>query len=237
MAAPHRLYGHVAADRRYSVGAWLADLAPVLEGSRAAGALPVLVGGTGLYFKALTEGPRADAADPRRRPRALGGAACSGRRGGSARPARRARSCTAAAIRPTDPQRILRALEVLEATGAPLDEWQKGRHTAPVLAAEGVVRIVMEPGPSGALPADRGALRPDASAGALDEVRALLQRELPMTLPVMKAIGVREIAAFLQDEIPLEEAAARAKTETRRYAKRQLTWFRNQMRDWQRIPA
>jgi tRNA dimethylallyltransferase len=75
------------------------------------------------------------------------------------------------------------------------------------------------------------------SAGAVEEVRALLRRELPTTLPVMKAIGVREIAAFLQDEIPLEEAAARAKTETRRYAKRQLTWFRNQMRDWQRIPA
>ena len=73
------------------------------------------------------------------------------------------------------------------------------------------------------------------AAGALDEVRALLQRELPKALPAMKAIGVREIAAFLQDEIPLEEAAARAKTETRRYAKRQVTWFRHQMRDWQRI--
>jgi tRNA dimethylallyltransferase len=232
--APHRLYGHVPAKTRYSVGAWLTDIAAVLAAAEEADALAIVVGGTGLYFKALTEGlatmPPVDAgvrAHWQRRLAADGAALLHAELA--------TRDATAAAaIRPSDSQRILRALEVIDATGRALADWQRAR-PAPLLPASRAMRFVIEP--------DRGVLcrrieeRFDRmiEAGALEEVRAVLARKLQPQLPVMKAIGVGELAAVLRNEVPLEEGLARAKTATRRYAKRQSTWFRHQMRDWQRV--
>ena len=231
---PHRLYGHVEGATRYSVGAWLADTAAVLSEAAAAGALPILVGGTGLYFKALTEGIADIPPVPEEVRSAL--AARLKREGAAAlhEELAAADAMTAAAVRPNDPQRILRALEVLTATGAPLSEWRR-RASPPLLPLAQAARFVLAP--------ERATLyaRIDArfdemiSAGALDEVAALVRQELDPALPVMKATGVRELAAHLAGETSLEEAAARAKQETRRYAKRQWTWARHQMADWERV--
>lgn len=232
--APHRLYGHVAAETRYSVGAWLVDIAAVLAAAEEAGVLAIVVGGTGLYFKALTEGlatvPPVDAGVRAHWLERLAGDGAATLHAELA-----TRDATAAAaIRPGDSQRILRALEVIDATGRSLADWQQAQ-PAPLLPAARSMRIVIEP--------DRDTLyrrieeRFDGmiEAGAMEEVRAVLAQKLQPQLPVMKAIGVGELAAVLRNEVPLEEALARAKAATRRYAKRQSTWFRHQMRDWERV--
>jgi tRNA dimethylallyltransferase len=231
---PHRLYGHVPAESRYSVGAWLADMEKVLAEAASRGATPVVVGGTGLYFKALTEGIAAIPPVPAEVRKRL-----SERLSAEGVAALHAEllardPASAASIRPGDAQRILRALEVLEATGAGLAAWQRQDQRPPLLGPEGAVRVVLE------------ASRPILHArieerfdrmvgeGAVEEVRALVARGLDPRLPVMKAIGVREFAAHLRGEVSLEAAVAAAKAETRRYAKRQATWLRNQMGDWPR---
>jgi tRNA dimethylallyltransferase len=130
---------------------------------------------------------------------------------------------------------VLRALEVFEATGRPLSEWQRVRAAPPLLPLHESAAFVIEP--------DRNTLyaRIDrrfdrmAEAGAIDEVRALLVQNLDPDLPAMKAIGVREFGSFIRGETSLAEAIAKAKTQSRRYAKRQTTWFRHQMKDWRRI--
>jgi tRNA dimethylallyltransferase len=232
--APHRLYGHVRAETRYSVGAWLTDIAAVLAQAQEKGALAIIVGGTGLYFKALTEGlatiPPVDAGV---RTHWLERLAADGAATLHAELATRDAGA-AAAIRPSDSQRILRALEVVDATGRSLADWQQAQ-PAPLLPTSEAMPVVIEP--------DRDTLyrrieeRFDRmiKAGALEEVRAVLARKLQPQLPVMKAIGVGELAAVLRKDISLEEGLARAKAATRRYAKRQSTWFRHQMRDWERV--
>ena len=232
---PHRLYGHVPPATRYSVGAWLTDVALVLKEAEAAGAMAIAVGGTGLYFKALTEGLAALPEIPLDvRARWAGRLQSEGVAALHAVLAA-ADASSAAAIRPSDPQRVLRALEVFEVTGSTLDERQGTPPLPPLVSPAETAAFVIE--------VDRAMLhrrieeRFDrmVGAGALDEVRALVARGLASELPAMKAIGVREFAAVLRGEIPLEAAIARAKLETRRYAKRQSTWFRHQMRDWRRI--
>ncbi len=234
---PHRLYGHIPPGVRYSVGAWLGDIAAVLRQAESAGALLIAVGGTGLYFKALTEGLAAAPEIPldvrarwAERLQAEGVARLHAVLAGSDPTA-------AAAIRPTDPQRILRALEILEATGETLEQRQRTPQLAPLVAAESAAAFVLD--------ADRPTLQQRieerfdrmVGEGALEEVRAILARDLAPELPAMKAIGVREFAAALRGEISLDAAIAKAKMETRRYAKRQATWFRHQMRGWRRVQA
>ena len=233
--APHHLYGHVTPSERYSVGRWLADVRRVLAGLEAAGHLPVLAGGTGLYFKALTQGlaalpdiPAAIRQHWQAEMAAQGPAALHRLLAGRDADA-------AATIQPGDRQRIVRALEVMEATGRSILSWQEAEPEPPLIDPATARRFVVEP--------DRAALyarieqRFDAmvEAGALDEVAALLALDLDPDLPVMKAIGVNAFADFLGKRIPLEEAISRAKTESRQYAKRQMTWFRNQMADWERV--
>jgi len=232
---PHRLYGHVPADVRYSVGAWLRDVGGVLAAARAEGALAIAIGGTGLYFKALTEGLAAIPPTPPAIRRRL-----QERLAAEGLPALRDELQlrdreTAAALRPTDAQRALRALEVLESTGRPIGAWQAMRAEPPLLADAEAARFVLEP-PRPLLYA-RIEERFDkmVEAGVLDEVRALLERRLDPDLPVMKAIGVKALAGVLRGDMDLPRAIAHAKTETRRYAKRQMTWFRNQMADWPRL--
>ena len=144
---------------------------------------------------------------------------------------------TADAIRPNDRQRILRALEVLEATGAGLATWRRqGRHAALLSPQETVRFVLATPRPVLHARIEQRFERMIES-GALEEVRALAARRLDPALPALKAIGVKELAAVLRQELSLAAALERAKTETRRYAKRQSTWLRNQMRDWQRIAS
>lgn len=231
--APHRLYGHVAAETRYSAGAWLRDLAVVLEEADASGGLPILVGGTGLYFDAATKGFAATPVIPQGVRERWSAQLAATDAATLHAELRRRDPATAAAIRASDPQRLLRALEVLEATGRPLAEWQQRQH--PPLLTGNVVRLVLEPERAQLHRRIEDRFDNMVKAGALAEVRGLLERGLDPALPIMKAIGVREFLAFLRGEIPLDAAVQTTKTETRRYAKRQMTWFRNQMRDWRRL--
>jgi tRNA dimethylallyltransferase len=234
--AVHRLYGTVPAGERHSTGRWLNDVAALLAELRSQGAVPILVGGTGLYFRALLEGiADVPPIPPEVRERWAEEHAFRGTEGLHAVLGERD-AVTAQGIRPSDPQRILRALEVLDATGRSLRQWQ-AESSPPLIDRDEAMRVVLDP--DRAVLGERIARRFDAmiEAGALDEVRALLELGLPPDLPASKAIGVRELAAVLRGETSLADASAAAKLQTRRYAKRQLTWFRNQMRDWERLPA
>ncbi len=234
-AVPHRLYGTVAADEAYSVGHWLEAATQAIGEAAAAGRVPILTGGTGLYFKALLEGlapvpdiPPETRSAWRERADRLGAE-------GLHRELAARDPAMAARLRPSDPQRLVRALEVIDATGISLAEWQ-GSSTAPLLAPDNVLKLVIAP--------ERDALYAKIDArldrmieqGAVAEVRALLARRLAPGLPAMRAHGVRELAAYLAGAVSLEDATTKAKTETRRYAKRQMTWARRFMQDWAWFP-
>ncbi len=229
--APHRLFGHVDAAENYSVGRWCQDARAALDDIRRGGRLPILVGGTGLYFKALTQGLSAVPPTP---PdiRAAVRARCDAE-GAAALHAELARRdpAMAARLRPGDRMRLARALEVLEATGRSLADWHRDGLPA-ILDPDDALKIF--------LVIERAELqrRIDArfdamlAEGALDEVRALAGRGLDPMLPAMKAHGVPWLRRHLAGEISLEAAAAGGKQDTRRYTKRQVTWFRNQMPEW-----
>ncbi len=230
--APHRLYGTVPAAEAYSVGSWLADAARAISQAQGQGLVPILIGGTGLYFKALTEGLAAIPDVPpeirdywRQRAEQLGAE-------GLHRELAARDPAMAARLRPTDPQRIARALEVIDATSVSLSEWH-GTATAPVLAPEHVLKLVVAPEREPLYAAIDARFDTMIEQGALDEVRALLVLGLDDSLPAMRAHGVRELGAYLSRQTSLEEASAKAKTETRRYAKRQMTWLRKFMTDWE----
>jgi len=233
-AAPHRLYGHVPASTRYSVGHWLADAAAALAEIRREGLVPIFVGGTGLYFRALTEGLATIPPIPAAlRARLLAEAADLEAPALHARLAARDPE-SAAGIRTSDRGRILRALEVIEATGRPLAAWRQGTGSPPLLAAARAMRIVLDP-PRPWLH-QRIAERAEhmVGAGAIAEAEALAGLGLSPEMPAMKAIGVRQFLDERAGKLTLAEAIASLKTETRRYAKRQVTWFRHQMGDWPR---
>ena len=228
---PHRLFGHVDAAESYSVGGWLADARDALAEAVALGRLPILVGGTGLYFKLLTGGLAAIPSIPaeiRERLRARVGA-----EGAPALHAELARRDppSAARLDPGDRTRIVRALEVLEATGRSLAEWQQG-DTPPILEPAACIKAFLAPERAGLRRRIEARFDVMLAAGALEEVHALAARNLDPLMPAMKAHGVPWLMAHLRGEIGLEEAAAQAKADTRRYAKRQFTWFRNQLPDW-----
>lgn len=228
--APHRLYGFVDGEVNYSVARYLADAAAVLAEIRAAGKRPIVVGGTGLYFKALTEGLSEVPPVPATVREAVRQAS-----EGVSTPALHARLAerdpgTAEGVRPSDRLRVLRALEVLEATGQPLTAFRGRKRPGPLHGA--AARLFLAP--------DRAWLRARIDArftamigeGALDEVRALMTRRLDPMLPIMRAHGVPALIAHLNGEMTLDAATARGQADTRAYAKRQFTWFRHQMPGW-----
>ena len=233
--APHRLYGTISAAEVYSVGSWLEDVARAIAEASDAGRVPILVGGTGLYFKALTEGlaPIPDVPPEIRehwRERAEAQGAEQLHRELAARD-----PAMAARLKPTDPQRIVRALEVIDATAVSLAEWQ-GASALPVLPPHGVLRLVVAPERAPLYAAIDARFEAMIGQGALEEVTALLALGLDPGLPAMRAHGVRELGAYLAGANSLDEAIAKAKTETRRYAKRQMTWLRRFMTDWDWVP-
>ena len=224
-AAPHRLYGTLSGAEACSAARWRDLAAAEVETALAAGRLPVLVGGTGLYLKVFEQGlsavpevPAAVRHAARAELAALGNATFH---------ARLAEHDPAMAARlgPGDSQRLLRAWEVLSATGRSLADWQ----TTPGAAAPyRFVKLCLLP-PRQLLYATCDArLEAMLAMGAVEEVAALLALRLDPALPVMKAVGVPEFAAYLAAEIGLESALAQAQQATRRYAKRQVTWLRHQ---------
>jgi tRNA dimethylallyltransferase len=220
-----------AADA-WSVGRWTRAILPLLETLRAQGRPALIVGGTGLYFTALTKG-LADIPDGPIAAREEAGALYDTEGEAAFRLRLTAFDPpTAAAIAPGDRQRLTRAWAVARSTDRSLSDWQAS--TKPLLEPRTYERIVVEP--------DRAALYANCDArvaamveqGALDEVKALAARGLDPVLPAMKAVGVREFAAHLAGELPLDAAIEQVRQATRNYAKRQLTWFRNQTPDWPR---
>ena len=230
--APHALYGHVAADADYSVGAWLRDVEAVLDRARAEGLRPIIVGGTGLYLTALTEGLAVIPPIPpevRARSDAL-------RAEGLVDVLRADLAWrdpeTFAAIDIRNPARVQRAWDVLAATSRGLAAWQRDQ-ARPLVAPEDSVRIVVSP-PVAMLNA-RIARRFEQmlSMGALDEVRAALAAGWDPRRPFSKALGAAQLVAHLQGDMPLADAVEAAVTATRRYAKRQRTWLRGRMAEWE----
>lgn len=229
--APHRLYGHVDAAVNFSVGRYMADAIAVLneiEGQK----MPIFVGGTGLYFKALTEGLSDMPAVPdevrdqvRRESEGLETPDLH-------RMLQERDPETARTLRPSDRLRIQRALEVFAATSQSLVSFHGARQPGP-LDRKRLIKLFLAP--------DRDELRRRIDnrfmammdQGALDEVRALGERKLDPMLPAMRAHGVPGLLAHLRGEISLDEAVAKGQGDTRRYAKRQFTWFRHQLPDWE----
>lgn len=224
----HRLYGHVPASRAYSTGAWYRDAGVAIDALRKAGRTPVIVGGTGLYFRALLGGLSEMPAIP-----AAVRAAWRQRleeRGAKALHAELAMADPQAAevIRETDGQRIVRALEVAEATGSSITVLQRNAGR-PLVDPDRARKILLLPERD---ELDRRIARRFAgmvAAGAIDEVGALLAQALPAELPIMKAIGVRELQGVIDGKFSVADAETQAVTATRQYAKRQMTWFRNQL--------
>lgn len=226
--APHRLYGVLSASERCSAGRWQKMAVAEIEAAWARGKVPIVVGGTGLYLRALTDGI-SDMPDVPSEARAeatalladLGGEAFLAALAG-------VDPLAAARIPATDPQRLIRAYEVWLATGRALSDWQKAQAPAPPLAAHFAI-LTIEP-PREAVKASIDARFDQMmDGGALDEVSGLLALGLDPALPAMKAVGVPELARHLGGEIALDEATELAKQATRQYAKRQMTWLRNQI--------
>jgi tRNA dimethylallyltransferase len=217
--APHRLYGHVSGLDSYSVAHWLADAKREIDSAWAAGKLPIITGGTGMYFMALEQGlaevPTIDP-DIREKWRNFEGDL-------HGELLRRDRE-SARALKPNDRQRLSRALEVIEGTGQPLSHWQAEAQSRAFLKDAAVERHIVDVAREELY--NRAERRFDQmmAAGALEEVRPLLKHG--SVLPMMKAIGVPELTRHLRGEISLPEAVDLAKTATRHYIKRQLTWWR-----------
>jgi tRNA dimethylallyltransferase len=226
----HHLYGHVAASQHYSTGEWFRDAVTVLEAARSEGRIPVFVGGTGLYFKALTGGlsdmpavPATIRDDVRARLLAEGAEALYAILSEKDPE-------TAATLRPGDGQRIARALEIFEATGQSIRVFQ-ARQGPVAIDPDRAMKIVVLP--------ERALLRQRIDrrfagmleSGAVEEVKALLSLDLKPEMPAMKAIGVPQIAALLSGTMSKAEVIETSSAATRQYAKRQMTWFRNQLDD------
>ncbi len=224
--APHALYGHVAQDADYSVGHWLRDVAPLLEG----GERPIIVGGTGLYFSALTEG----LADIPATPAAIRAKADAMRTGGAfAQMADALDASTRARIDLRNPMRVQRAWEVQQTTGRGLADWQDAT-PPPLLPLARTQALLLDADTDWLNARIAGRLDAMLEAGAMDEVRANMSH-LDAGHPSAKAIGASELAAHLRGEITLTDAQEAATIATRQFAKRQRTWFRGRMRRWQRI--
>jgi tRNA dimethylallyltransferase len=233
--AEHALYGVADAAEAWSVGRWSRASLPIVSGCVAAGRPVLLVGGTGLYFAALTKGLAdiptipAEARDAAEATFDAEGEAAFRRRLADVDPA------AAMRIEAGDRQRLIRAWAVAHHTGRSLSDWTA--ETTPLLPPEAWIGLVVEPA--------REALYANCDArvarmvedGAVEEVSRLVARGLDPALPAMKAVGVREFAACLAGETTLASAIEATRHATRNYAKRQLTWFRNQTAGWRRVTA
>lgn len=221
--APHRLYGYRDAASPCSAADWAADAKREIEAASAAGRLPILAGGTGLYIRTLLDGiaPVPDI-DP-----AIRAAVRSYSVAHNYAALELEDPAAAARLRPSDATRVARALEVVRSTGRPLAEWQKQRSGGIAGEVELAPLVVLPPRDWLYERCDRR-FEEMLSDEGIEEVRSLLARGLNPMLPALRAIGVREVAAFLRGDLTREEALAAGRTATRQYAKRQYTWFSRQ---------
>lgn len=233
-AVPHRLYGHVDGAVNYSAMRYVADVAMLLPQLRKAGQIPIFVGGTGLYFKALTEGfsamppvPDAVRADFRQRAEGVPTETLHAELA-TRDPAMAER------LRPSDRMRIMRAIEVHLATGHSLASFQGEREPGPLGGTE-ALRLFINPDREIVRAAIDRRFQDMLEQGALAEVERLRARGLDPLLPIMRAHGVPGLIAHLDGDFSLEEAIRRGQADTRAYAKRQVTWFRHQMEGWQAV--
>jgi tRNA dimethylallyltransferase len=225
---PHKLYGVLAPDDPCSAGRWR-DMALVAIGAaQAEGRVPIVTGGTGLYLKALMEGiapvpdiPMDIRADVRARHTRLGN-------DGLHAALAAVDPDAAALIGPTDPQRMIRALEVLEATGEPLKAWEKKQGTGAPAGLD-FRTVGLDPPRADLYAAIEARFDGMVAAGAVAEAAVLAARGLDPSLPAMKALGVADMARVAAGSIALDDAVMQAKTASRHYAKRQVTWFKGQM--------
>lgn len=225
---PHKLYGTMAAHESCSAGVWLRYAKMEIDWARTQGVTPIVVGGTGLYIKALTDGiaemPDIDAAV---RAQAMSDYEQMGKEAFSER-LRAIDPDFFERLKVYDKQRLVRAYEIWLGSGKSLSWWQK-RDVAVPYSKDEIEITKIE------LPREELYRRCNArfeqmiEAGAVDEVRQLMALNLPENLPIMKTIGVRELSAYLRSEMSLEEAIKKCQTATRNYAKRQMTWFKNQL--------
>lgn len=222
LRAPHALYGHIPGHQAFSVGHWLRDVAPLLHGQR-----PIFVGGTGLYFTALTQGLADIPATPSEI-RAQGEALLAA----EGLPAMIAQldPVSAARIDLQNPARVARAWEVLQATGRGIADWQDDT-PPPMLPLADAQPLLLDAPKDWLTPRIETRFRKMVECGALDEARANRATWSP-ALPSAKAIGAAELMAHLDGEITLDEAMTRATILTRQFAKRQRTWFRARMGGW-----
>ncbi|RWE56563.1 tRNA (adenosine(37)-N6)-dimethylallyltransferase MiaA [Mesorhizobium sp.] len=232
---PHFLYGHVHPSTAYSTGAWLRDVMKLIDNGAFLERPVIFVGGTGLYFRALAEGisempdiPQSIRDRWRYELQEQGAAKLH-------RILLREDSATGMMLKPTDGQRIVRALEVLDASGRSILEWQAARGR-PLIDRASTRFFVVEPDRAELVERIEARFDRMLEKGALDEVRRLTDLGLDPDLPAMKAIGVRELQAAMAGELSFPEAIERAKIATRQYAKRQTTWFRHQLGpEWMRL--
>ncbi len=226
---PHHLFGHIDGSVRYSVGTWLRSVLPVIEDCQRRGKTPIVVGGTGLYFKALTVG-LAKVPDPS----AAGFKAAEALLGQGIdvlrQEAERVDPAATDRVLGDDPQRLLRIVAVALGTLKPLSQWQADTNPAvPREAWQGAVLL-----PERTPLYERINQRFDAMMdnGGIEEVRRVAERGLAADLPMMKAIGLPPLLDYIRGETPFDAALEISKRDTRRFAKRQFTWFRGQSKGW-----
>jgi len=224
--APHRLYGILSGAERCSAGRWRALAVAEIEACHAANQVPIVVGGTGLYLRALEKG-LAEVPEIPATARAAAEAMHSELGGAAFHAALAARDpAMAARLRPSDRQRLVRAWEVLEATGRSLADWQDdGAAASPYRFCT----IVCSPPRDALYAACDARVITMIDTGALAEVQALVGLNLDPALPVMKALGVAALGRYLAEEVSLDAAITATQQQTRNYAKRQMTWLRTQL--------
>ena len=229
---PHRLYGHVDAAVNFSAGAWVADAGRALSEAQAEQRPPIFVGGSGLYFKALTRG--LSAVPPIPAEIRDGVRARLERDGIEALHAELAKRDPASAerLKPRDRTRVARALEVVEATGRSLTDWHRDG-LPPLLPPDAFRALFLAPGREQLYARIDARFDAMLAAGALEEVALLASRQLDPMLPVMKAHGVPVLIRHIKGEITREAAAEIGRADTRHYAKRQFTWFRHQLPEFE----
>ncbi|MDP3735947.1 MAG: tRNA (adenosine(37)-N6)-dimethylallyltransferase MiaA [Hyphomonadaceae bacterium] len=232
--ATHHMFGHIDASVRYSAGAWAKEAGSLIASLRAADRVPIVVGGTGLYLMALTDGlseippiPEAARTEARARVRADVGAAYGELVRVDAKAAER--------VEANDRQRIARALEVWAATGRPMSSFHGEQ--APVLKAGEWTGVTLTPPREALYDRINARVEKMMKLGALEEARALWSRKLDPELPAMRAHGMPGFAEHFAGRLSLEEAVERCKRDTRRYAKRQMTWIAHQFTTWTRVPS
>lgn len=231
--AEHRLYGVADATDAWSVGKWLRAAEALLNEYGGAQRPVIIVGGTGLYFSALTRGLADIPPVPQDVRDEMDVRFAEDGEAAFRQALAQVDAPAEAAIAPGDRQRLVRAMAVAEVAGRPLSALRAD--TRPVLAPGGYDAVVMEPDRQTLYAACDARVSVMMENGAMEEVRVLMARNLPQGLPIMKAVGVRELSAHLRCDMSRDDALDIMRQATRNYAKRQMTWFRNQTPDWRRV--